>query len=489
MADFTSRNGMVWVQVLGPNTAVDPLLCAGAEDITEPLQSKELLYCWKPDGTGWNVTGKLISPPGPVTFSLQTRLTPNLSKIEDLPFPCSIYFTERTDGLADVFTNYDRAFVLMECESAELVYAGVKSISEDAETMVTVSFEGSPPILKIVKLVIDRKVTAMTEGYNGLALNLDQHPYNDSGDTLLPGDVGIIVGNSAVAPAFADIEFTADAFNAFAATAADPFAAGEDAAAAVNFYIDRNVRRYLVAMTAPGAAQGMVAYSDDLGVTWVVVNIGGAAAGDGAVYGEGLFALDMYHIWLAGANGYIYFSEDGGETWAEQEAGVIAATDYSSIHFASPSYGIVGGPADVIALSDDGGVTWAAAAATGSGGDILTAVRLDKNRLWVGTDDGELWYSRDAGATWTQRTGWQGSGVGEVRSLSFYGDHVAYMASDTAAPLGSVLFTFNGGFTWEVLDTPPNSGLNHVKAVSERMAIACGEPHGGLSFIAKVRAT
>lgn len=486
--DLTSKNGMLWVQPLGPNTMCYPLLCTGSEDLVEPKQSKELQRCWNTDGNGWDVTGSRISPAGPVTLTLTTRQQKGIHKIEDLPFPSSVYLMARDSGAADVITNYVKGYVVTECEAAEITRSGLKSIEEDVEGLISVSFEGNPPLLVLSELVVDRLVSACTDDYNAICVNLDSHPYDDSGDTLLPGDAGIVVGDSAVAPALANIEFTDDAGDTWTAAAADPFAAGSGAMAVTSFYVGRNTRRYLVGMEAPAAAQGMVAYTDDDGATWTTVNIGGAAAGDGAAYGGGLWAIDSRHIWLAGANGYIYFSEDGGETWTNVEAGVITAGDYNCVHFSDKTYGVAGAPGDIIAISDDGGQTWEAVTATGGGGDILCCARLDKNRLWVGTDDGTLWYSRDAGTTWTQRTGWEGSGTGGIRAMSWYGDHVCFMAHDSAAPVGTVLYTFNGGQDWAALDTATNAGLNDIRAVNERTAFACGKVEGGLSVILKVRA-
>jgi photosystem II stability/assembly factor-like uncharacterized protein len=256
--------------------------------------------------------------------------------------------------------------------------------------------------------------------------------------------------------------------------------------AVTSFMIGASTRRYLVAKEGTGGAvQGSVAYSDNAGTTWTEVNIGGAAQGHGAKTGRGLWALDSRHIWLAGEGGYIYFSEDGGQTWTAVEAGALTATDYACVHFVDENYGMAGAPAGIVVLSSDGGVTWELATAP-SAGDVLCCYRQDVNRMWVGTDDGEIYYSRDGGATWTERTGWTGSGVGTVRDIEFYNELIGFMLYNTAAPLGSVLRTIDGGYTWDVLTTPTNSGLNDIVVANADTVYAVGEANGGTAVILKV---
>ncbi len=106
--------------------------------------------------------------------------------------------------------------------------------------------------------------------------------------------------------------------------------------------------------------------------------------------------------------------------------------------------------------------------------------------MLVGTDDGTLWQSLDGGATWTQITGWVGSGVGDVKDLSFINDHQGIMVVDSAAPVGTVLLTITGGNIWTVLDTPPNSGLNVSHLVTNRLGYVVGKVNNATAVILKI---
>ena len=247
----------------------------------------------------------------------------------------------------------------------------------------------------------------------------------------------------------------------------------------------RDGHRYLAWMEV--AAQGMIAYTDDLlGTAWTTVNIGGGAGNQGSVWGQAVFSLHGRFIFLAGNLGNIWKSTDYGLTWTNVDAAAFA-TDYYCIHFADEYYGMAGGDAGIVTVTSDGGTTWTAATVVNAA-EIKCCWRLDKNRMWVGTDDGELFFSRDGGTTWTERTGWVGAGDGgEVQSMSWYGDHYGFMVHDVPGGVGTVFRTINGGYNWEAITTPTNAGLNHIAAVSPSLAYAAGEASGGTNVYLKIR--
>ena len=52
--------------------------------------------------------------------------------------------------------------------------------------------------------------------------------------------------------------------------------------------------------------------SDDWGATWSEVNVGGVANGS---YINGAFKYGVGLIWIVGNGGYIWYSEDRGDSW------------------------------------------------------------------------------------------------------------------------------------------------------------------------------
>jgi len=485
---LTSKGGRVWIQPGGPGNPVYPLSCKDTGDLTESFGGIELLRCFNAAGDGWDVVGQTESPPDPISFSLESLLFEDREWLEKITCPFSLYVLNRDCGRADVFTNYVRGEILANCHLAQRTYSNLVMREEDTPLTLGVDIEAWPPLIDVSPLTVDRMTTALAQAWNDIAGNSDLRCDATCDSPIEKGEELVVASDSAAGPATADVPYSNNFAVTWAAAAADPFGAGLHAMAAVRFPIGVGTTRWLVGRQgAGGAVQGLTAYSDDAGATWTTANIGGAGVGHGPTYGGGIWQGGEQFILCASNLGYIYKSIDGGGSWVAKEAGTLTAGSYAQVKATSDNvYCIAGAAADVISLSDDGGESWYAAAATGGGGDILTCWRFSKNKMMVGTDDATLWSSDDGGTTWTQITGWTGSGVGDVRDLWFVNDHVGFMAYNTAAPIGYILRTINGGTSWEVLNYVTNAGLNKVWAPTGSLAYAVGEPQGALSVILKI---
>ncbi len=154
------------------------------------------------------------------------------------------------------------------------------------------------------------------------------------------------------------------------------------------------------------------------------------------------------------------------------------------MYFKDPLNGMAGGVGDVLMRTTDGGLTWAAVTATGGGNDI-TAIANSGGFWWAADSGGQLWHSDDDGVTWSERT-FNGSGAGNVAAVKFANEFFGVMAHNTAAALGSVFVTVNGGYTWQKLALPANAGINDIWICSTRKIYAVGEAQGGTGFIAKI---
>lgn len=481
--------GRVWVQPGGPGYPSYMLSCHDAGDLTEPFGGYELLRCFRSDGSGWDIITATESPPDPVTFSLTNLMMIERDWMEQVRCPFTLYALWRDCGDAGLLNNYVRGQILQRARRTQRVYADGIKREEDTAATHAVELEAIPPLLDVDSLTVGRIATALALAWNDVIVNGERQCIGDCGLTYNEGQYGLAASDSAVGPATADVPLSTDEGESWAAAAADPFGAGFHIMSATWFFIDRNTRRYVVGREGTGAVQGQTAYTDDNGATWTVTSMGGAAVGHGPTYGHSLFNLGKDFVWCASADGYIYKSTNGAQSWVAKESGSIAVTDYKGIHFADRLYGVAVTAAGVVAVTSDGGETWEAAGVIDAGAaGNLCCWRFDKNRILVGDDAGQLWTSYDGGATWTEITGWVGSGVGDVRSLDFVNEYQGFMAYNTVAPLGTVLYTFDGGYTWIALDTPANSGLNSVRAATARLAFAVGEANAATAFIAKVEA-
>ena len=251
-----------------------------------------------------------------------------------------------------------------------------------------------------------------------------------------------------------------------------PFAAQEDVMSAVCFAVSKGTNRWLVtrgAEVAP-ANPAETAYSDDSGTAWTNVDVEALGTRYAADSGA-LFAMDRRHIWFVATGGYIYFSDDGGESWTTQSAGTVTAQNLHQVHFADAENGMAVGAAGVVLKTGDGGVTWTAATVITGTPIVNTVQMVDSNSAMVGTADGKIYMTFDGGTTWTQKYSLSG---GSVTSLHAVNKFVIWGVVNTAAPVGTAIRSRNGGYTWETITTPTNTGLNSVRGLDANKAWAVG---------------
>lgn len=469
-----TNDGALWVVPDGPNNNPLYVACTDADNIVDPQGDVELIRCFNVWGQ-WKTVGEKISPPDKVTTTLTQLTFPTRTFLQRIRGVFGLIFTERDGGRADQIGNWVRALVLDTCRVTSKNYGGVLHHSDTNETTEALDISAFPPVIEVVKVTGQRLATTEVEDFT----DVNMLPY---GNGILPVKYGIAVAGATAGKA--NVYITDDGGASWTVCAAQPFAATQVIQACVIVDMGNNARRLIVARAAPAGAQGETAYSDDDGVTWTVISLGGAAAGDGPTHGGGMFALDKSHIWLASANGYIYFSPDAGQSWTVQDAGVVTAGDYTQIKMsANGTSGFACAAAGIVAQSIDG-VNWSACGATIPATPALGCLEYKADgTVWVGTDTGQSWYSDDDGDTWTQRGGWTGSGAGKVQAIGFANAYVGFMLVDTAAPVGKLLRTIDGGYNWQVLTADANSGGTAFAIGDSNYLVYTGLVNAALGFI------
>jgi photosystem II stability/assembly factor-like uncharacterized protein len=486
---LTSKpDGLTFIQPDGPNTQVYPLFCRTLGDISASLGGIELVL-----GTGANgeyvTKGYTKSAFEPLDFSFENLLTKKADWLEDLKDrDCgfAVYVKQQECGLLTDHNNFERLILLSDSLITNYTYQGMVTRDEDTVSMYNVDLQAAPPAVTSFAVTVNRMTFANVDKANDIAMNVDDECDSNCGVTYKKGDRGVIVTDSA-SGAKPKPYFTTNGGVTWTVAAALPGANDDDLSAVIRVHINNTVRT-ITSKTGVTTTQGQIFYSDNDGVSWTTVSVGGATAGHGATYGKGLFAFpyDPYFIWMATFAGYIYKSVDGGATWTAKDSGVVTTGNYKCIHFADKQYGVAGAVGDIIAITNNGGDSWSAATAVGTGGDIISCARLDKNRIWVGTDDGDLFYSLDGGTTWTQRTSFANTDVGQVRSMHWLDKWNGVFVSNTAGPVGSFFRTHDGGYTWkQYTNNVTNAGLNSVWMTSANLMYAVGQPTGGTAVVYK----
>lgn len=472
-----SDNGALWVQPEGPNTEPLWLSCFSADDITNPGTGRELIQCFDALGN-YQTVGFKRTPPEPISTTLTGLSFATRNWLDKIRGPFGLYLLQRDGGRADGFGNWQRATILQDAEVGERTISNVLHRSESNETERGYSITAFPPLIDVVRVNVSR--VGASETRNALCVSMLPE---ETG--ALPARYGVL-GCSAGVSAKGNIYYTTDGGATWNLCSALPFANNESVAAIAIFAYGRNSYRILAVKEAPSGGQGEVAYSDDFGATWTNVNLGGATAGHGATGANALCVLNERNIWLASAAGYIYRSTDGGASWEEQDAGVLTSNDYSAVHFIDDQFGVATGKSGIVAVTTDGGRLWSLATAPSGAPDINTVHVLDGEHIWAGDDGGNLHYSNDYGETWNVRAH-TGSGSGSVKAVAFVaGRYVGYMLRENGAGTAVVMRTIDGGYTWEAISTPPNSGANALAVIDPNTAYAVGDVNSGTALLLDV---
>ena len=102
--------------------------------------------------------------------------------------------------------------------------------------------------------------------------------------------------------------------------------------------------------------------------------------------------------WIAGFDGVILHTADGGRTWARQETGTKESLE--SVFFLDADHGWAAGWAGTILRTTDGGKSWKMIRADAANWSLSAIYFKDANNGWIVGFSGQILRSRDAGLTW-----------------------------------------------------------------------------------------
>jgi hypothetical protein len=476
--NFLAGESSIWVQDEGPNTTPKYLGCHSVGDIPEPKGDTTKLWCPNPAKTGaFVVKNSFRGEPGAISTTITTDLRKTADYLEDLaangcPFP--VFIHKVSCGRRDVFTNFDRSFVLRQVDitSTTLGKLAAKDPADNGES--TQSFDiTAEEVLRVFNMEMARVSLTETEDVTGLTVAGEERCEGSCGASQKPEDSLFVSSKALVGSASntADVLLSLNG-GAFAATAADPLGAGMDIQGIISFSMGRGTTRILVTNGKTQAAHpAEVSYSDDNGATWTTAHVGAV----NAEYITSIFSFDRYNIWVGTDGGRIYFSSDAGVTWTVQENAVISATDVVGISGYDDDNLMAIYTGGEVAVTSDGS-TWSAV--TVSGLTTATGIEMISTySAWAVGAEG-MFYTIDGGTTWSQRNAYA---IGAIDFLN----EMFGMAVGSAAN-GLVYMTIDGGYDWQALPVVTNGGLTFVKILTTKLAYVCGKISGGTGFLGKV---
>lgn len=491
---FKAGEGALWVQPSGPNTPPQYLGCHSLADIAEPKGDITLLYCPDAGATGkFKVSGSFQAAAGPITTTITTKVFAVADYLEQLKCAVPLYLVKQKCGRRDVFPNYERIYAIDAATITNATLSAMLAMSPDDEGESMQAFDISGlSLLRYWKVKALRQSTTDTDSQLCVVFDKAAQCASACGAAVASCTVGFVGGAPLVGSAanIANVLKTADGGGNWAATATNPFASGMNIVGLARFSTGGSTKR-LIALngTTQVGAPAQIAYSDDDGTTWTTVNVGSTNT-QYFLSPRAICVINQYNIWVVTSGGYLYQSLDGGVTWTTKDAGVAAgASNLWSVHFIDDLHGIAVGASNVVLITSDAGTTWSAVTGPAAQAGVIAQVGqlVDTNQAWVGYADGDLYYTSDfqsATPTWTLRS--TGLTATSIKDIQFYGTLTGYVVADTAGPVGHVLRTFDGGYTWEDISGPTNAGLNAIEVCGVNSAFAVGNTSGGTGVILKI---
>lgn len=209
---------------------------------------------------------------------------------------------------------------------------------------------------------------------------------------------------------------------------------------------------------------------------WVASRRGPAGKDLNAIY----FA-DAKRGWIAGDDGFVSRTEDGGRSWSQQTTGINEAINDIYFRSKDDGYLLAGGR---ILNTRDGGAGWREIRRFlpenfGGASPELYSIRFtSKKKGWVVGSisrheqvvDSLVVVTNDGGASWQRLPV---PTRGELIHLDFVDDDNGWIVGAA----GTVLHTANGGQTWTAQRSGTTSTLYHVDFRNPRQGWAVGE-HG-----------
>jgi len=151
--------------------------------------------------------------------------------------------------------------------------------------------------------------------------------------------------------------------------------------------------------------------------------------------------VDINNGWVAGGDGRVLHTTDGGENWVPQVTNTNH--DLQGLYFLDRDHGWAVGKIGVVLRTVNGGDTWLVRNKVGI--HALSGVHfVDESRGWIVGNNGSIYFSEDGGASWDAQTYGGGS---DLRDVHFLDSDNGWIVGEG----GLIIQTADGGQTWSLL--------------------------------------
>lgn len=186
---------------------------------------------------------------------------------------------------------------------------------------------------------------------------------------------------------------------------------------------------------------------------------------------KGLHFADAYTGWAVGKDGTVLKTTDGGNVWASKTN--PAQKDLTSVSFYGASTGIAVGKNGTVITTSDGGNTWTARQ-PGYSGSLYGVQMLNASLAFACGENGRLLKTTDAGTTWTV-TG--ATAQYDWIGMHFLSENKGYLVPESDGSdggSGGILYKSSGGVL-TALTLPTSKQLLAVFFTDENTGWAVGK--------------
>lgn len=201
--------------------------------------------------------------------------------------------------------------------------------------------------------------------------------------------------------------------------------------------------------------------------TWTEVSTGFVTGGEpNDIWSVGNTAF------IVGDTGYVYKCTDPTAGVTILDAGVAVQDDLHAVHAITENFFVAAGNAGAVVKSENGSIVTAVTprpVVASTNINCIWAKENDTDEWFIGTSVGTLLATVNGGVTFST-VAFNGSGAGAVRDVAFATKSVGYLSHSTAAPVGRLFRTYDGGSSWvlcpdQSLDSlPDNDRLTAIAA-------------------------
>lgn len=395
----------------------------------------------------WKTIKKVRNQAESIGFTVSGRYTKTASYLSRLDCAFTLYITIIDCGLPqNEFENWQGGFFLTNVEKSQRTISGLEGAYANQE-----AFEAFD--LSAESLVDFRKKTSFTIS-TGQAVDILGHAVSgtalcaatDDCDTTetTPNQFQLAtLGNG-------NALYTADSGTNWSA-AGQPFGDAGTAIAVTAVTVGGSTTRFLAFRADNVGGNGLeVAYTDNGGTSWTVVQIN-ATAGATLTTKNAVWTNGFNQLLVADSTGSIYVSENAGLTWTLQASGLAASL--SAIHMRSGSEGYAVGAAGTVFRYN--GNSWSAVTVTGANAN--THVMNMGSAVFVTDNSANMFRSTDRGQTWSAIS-FVGAGSGSIIDMFRINDvQAGFIHRDGGNQ--TVQTTITRGCSWRIEDLPAGVAL------------------------------